>query len=55
MAESSPKGSKKLGEKDKLLFTNIFSFSFGVFKRLVLETRKNKSLFGNGLKHTPEY
>ena len=27
------------------------SFSHGVFKRLILQTRKNQGLFGKGLKH----
>ena len=29
-----------------------FSFSHGVFKRLVLQTRKNQGLFGKGLRET---
>ena len=49
MAESSPKGLKTLWEKDKLLVTSNFSFSHCVFKRLVLQTRKNQGLFGKGL------
>ena len=36
-------------EKEKLLVTSNFSFSHSVFKRLVLQTRKNKGLFGVGL------
>ena len=46
MAESSPKEKKTLWEKEKLLVTSNFSFSLSVFKRLVLQTRKNQGLFG---------
>ena len=49
MAESSPNGCKTLWEKEKLLVTSNFSFSHSVFKRLVLQTRRNQGLFGNGL------
>ena len=45
MAESSPKGYKTLWEKEKLLVTSNFSVSHGVFKKLVLQTRKNQGLF----------
>ena len=45
MAESSPKGQKTLWEKEKLLVTSNLSFSHRVFKRFVLQTRKNKGLF----------
>ena len=38
-----------VGKKEKLLVTSNFSFSHSVFKRLVLQTRKNKGLFGKGL------
>ena len=41
MVESSMKGYKMLWENEKLLFTSNFSFSHSVFKRLVLQTRKN--------------
>ena len=44
---------KTLGEKEKLLIMLIlahFSFSHSVFKRLVLQKRKNQGLFGKGLK-----
>ena len=50
MVESSPKGLKTLLEKEKLLITSNFSFSHSVFKRRVLQTRKNQGLFGKGLK-----
>ena len=50
MAECCPKGQKTLGEKEKLLVTSNFSFSRCVFKRLVLQTRKNQGLFGKGLR-----
>ena len=36
-------------EKEKLLVTSNFSFSYSVFKTLVLQTRKNQGLFGKGL------
>ena len=37
-------------EKEKLLVTSNFSFSHSVFKRHVLQIRKNQGLFGKGLK-----
>ena len=37
-------------EKEKLLVTSNLSFSYTVFKRLVLQTSKNKGLFGKELK-----
>ena len=51
MAESYPNRQKTLREKekDKLLVTSNFPFSNSVFKRLVLQTRKNQGLFGKGL------
>ena len=39
-----------LQEKEKLLVMSNFSFSHSVFKRLVLQTRKNQGLFGKGLR-----
>ena len=53
MAENFPKGLKTLWEKEKLLVTSNFSFSRSVFKRLVLQTRKNQGLFGKGLSARP--
>ena len=50
MAESSQNGYKTLWEKEKLLGTSSFSFSNSVFKRLVLQTGKNKDFFGQGLR-----
>ena len=50
MAESSCKGLKTLWEKEKLLLVSNFSFSHSVFKRPVLQTRKNQGLYGKGLK-----
>ena len=50
MVESSPNGYKTLWEKEKLLVTSNFSFSHSVFKRLVMQTRKNQGLFGKGLR-----
>ena len=43
MTESSQIGSKTLWKKEKLLVTNNFFFSHSIFKRLVLETSKNKA------------
>ena len=51
MAEISQNGLKTLWEKEKLLVTSNFSFSHSVFKRLVLQTRKNQGLFGKGLRY----
>ena len=42
--------ARKHWEKEKLLITSNFSFPHSVFKRLVLQTRKNQGLFGKGLK-----
>ena len=44
-------GLKTLREKEKLLglATSNFSLSRSVFKRLVLQTRKNQGLFEKGL------
>ena len=41
-------GKKTMGKKEKLLDMRNFSFSHSVFKRLVLQTRKIKGLFGKG-------
>ena len=49
MKVNSPKGYKTLWEKEKLLVMSNFSFSHNVFKRLVLQTRKSKGLFGKEL------
>ena len=49
MAESYGNRYKTLGEKEQLLVTSNFSFSHSIFKRLVLQTRKNQGLFGKGL------
>ena len=49
MAKSAPNGEKTPWKKEKLLVTIKFSFSHSVFKRLVLQTRENQGLFGNGL------
>ena len=46
MGERSPKGYKTLWEKEKLLVTSNFSFTHSVFKRRLLQIRKNKGLFG---------
>ena len=44
---------KPLREKEKLLVTSKFSFSHSVFKRIVLQTRKNQGLLGKGLRNDP--
>ena len=44
MAESSSKGKKTLWKKEKLSVTCNFSFTYCVFKRIVLLTHKNKAL-----------
>ena len=49
MAECSPNGLKTLWEKENLLATSNLSFSHTVFKRLLMQTRKNLGLFGKGL------
>ena len=49
MEKSPLKRQKTLLEKEKLLITSYFSFSHSVFKRLLLQSRKNKGLFGKGL------
>ena len=49
VAESYPNGKLTLREKEKLLITSNFSFSHSVFKTLILQTHKNKGLFGKGL------
>ena len=54
IARSFPNGKKTLWEKEKLLVTSNFSFSHSVFKKHVLETRKNQGLFGKGLKELQE-
>ena len=36
--------------KGKLLITSNFSFSYSVFKRLLLQTCKKKGLYGKGLR-----
>ena len=41
---------RKHWEKEKLLITSYFFFSHSVFKRPLLQTRKNLGLFGRGLK-----
>ena len=50
MAESSPNWLKTPWEKEKLLVPSNFSFSHRIFKRLVLQIRKNQGLFGKGLR-----
>ena len=43
-------GKTTLQEKEKLLVSTNFSFSHSGFKGLVLQTCKNHSLFGKGLR-----
>ena len=50
MGISSPSGYKTRWEKEKLLFMSKFSFSHIVFKRLEMQTHKNRGFFGKGLK-----
>ena len=45
------KRCRKHWAKEKLLFMSNFSFSHSVFKRLVLQTRKNQGMFWKGLKY----
>ena len=45
----SKRREKTLWEKEKLLVTSIFSFSYSVFKKLLLHTLENQGLFGKGL------
>ena len=50
--ENGRKFSKRLENtvgKEKLPVMSNFSFSYSVFKRLVLQTHKNQGLFGKGL------
>ena len=49
MAGRSPFGKKTLLQKEKLFVTSNFSCSHNVFKRVLLHTCKNQSLFGKGL------
>ena len=48
MTESSPKQVENTVGKGEIAMSN-FSLSYSVFKRLVLQTCKNQSLFGKGL------
>ena len=48
MEESSSNGRKTLWEKEKFLVMSNLSFSHSVFKRLVLQTRKNRAYLGKG-------
>ena len=52
MAERFPKGLETLWEKEKLFVTSNFSFSHTVFKRLVLQKRKNQGLFEKELRYS---
>ena len=52
--ENSRKFSKWVGntvEKEKLHVTNNFSYSYSVFRRLILQTCEDQVLFGKGLKN----
>ena len=49
MAESSQNLLKTFWEKKKLLVKSNFFFSGSVFKRLVMQTRKNQGLCGKEL------
>ena len=48
MAETSTKVYKTLREKQKLLYKQFFLFPL-CFQKIVLQTCKNKDLFGKGL------
>ena len=50
MVETSPNELKTQWKKEKLLVTSNFSFPHSVFKRLVLQTRKNQGLFWERVK-----
>ena len=50
IVKSFLKGWKTLWEKDKLCVRSNFSLYHSVFKRLVLQTCRNKGLFGKGLR-----
>ena len=52
IAESSSVGYKTLWEKEKLLVTSNFSFSYCVFKGHAMQTGKNQGLFGRGLRES---
>ena len=52
MTECSPNRQKILWEKEKLLVMSNFYFFRSVFKRLVLQIRKNQGLFGKELVYT---
>ena len=49
------KGSKTSWEKEQLLVTSNFSFSHSVFKRIVLQTRKNQGLLGKSLSQMTKF
>ena len=49
MAESFTNEGKTLWKNEKLFVTSNFFFFYSVFKRPVLQTSKNKGLFGKGL------
>ena len=51
MAESYPKGKRveNTVRKEEIAPFKQFSFSRSTFKRLVMQTHKNKGLFGKGL------
>ena len=52
MVVSSPKRSKTLWHKGKLLIMNNFSFCHSVLNRFLLQIRENKALFRKGLATT---
>ena len=49
ITESSPNRDKNTVGKGEIARYEQFSFFHSVFKRLVLQTRKNQGLFGKGL------
>ena len=54
IVESFANEKKTVWEKETLLIMSNFSFSYSVFKRLVLQTRKHQGLFGKGLNLTTQ-
>ena len=41
---------RKFSKLEEMLVTSNFSFSYSIFKRFLLQTRKSQGLFGKGLR-----
>ena len=54
MAEKLSMWVENTEGKREIAHTSNFSFSHSVFKRLILQTRKNQGLFGKGQRHEKE-